>query len=673
MTNRDAAATETAVHQVRSAWLEPFWFGLSIGALLGGLTGLVEAALVGSQMRRLQSFLELYGYAALIDAGAFATLGGLASLTAIGLAGLIHRRLETGWHVLGLIVAGLFSSGVVISVRWQQAFNPTHALPGSHVLWAQALIFGGISVLAIAAVRLLWPPDRSTARARMFGRWLASGAAGVILLASTVGVARDLTARSLGAELFPDGHLGAAVSPDSDANAAAQVGPTTPTRSNQRPNVVLITVDTFRADHIGPSGYPLARTPTLDRLAAGGVYFARHYTTRNGTTPAHASIFTGTYPSTNGVWTHMFDLLAPDVPTLAELFSARGYATAGFFSWLSFEPAYSGLQRGFQVYEDLTINLPDYLANPRSATLAATYKRLKSMLALPGMLDRQLAFSADIEEVMDGKADVTTDAVMLWLQEHAGGASTASQPFFLWVHYWDPHYPFTPPPPFDQIAEDGCNGCPDGSIPTIRQIQSGAQLAPAQTRHLLQYYDGEIAFTDQELGRLLDTLEGLGLAENTLVAVTGDHGESFGELGRWLHGFDLYVPEIHVPLIMRFPGRLPPGRVVQDVSSAVDIMPTVLDLLAMPIPAIVEGHSLLPLVRGEGSDGGRFAISELNDRGIVSFVTRDWQLLKNYYTGELRLFRPTPMPLDQIDRAAEEPHVAAELEERLDRWEAAHP
>lgn len=459
--------------------------------------------------------------------------------------------------------------------------------------------------------------------------------------------------------------------------ASASVGSSGPDRqpraSPAGPNVLLVTIDSLRADHLGSAGYWRARTPNLDRLAAEGVRFARHYTTRNGTTPAHASIFTGSYASTHGIRSHMFDLLAPGVPTIAELFAERDYVTAGLYSWLAFEPRYSGLERGFRDYVDLTVSLPRYEWSLNAEAPMTIEERLATVLVPPGAIDDQVAYAADSEEVLDGKADVTTDAAILWLRDHVVGQTGGGRPFFLWVHYWDPHYPFTPPPPFDRVEPDGCADCPDGSLRTIRAIQSGERLSPAQSERLQRYYDAEIAFVDAELGRLFVELDRLGLGGDTLIVVTADHGESFGELGTWLHGHDMYEPEVRVPLLVRFPGRAPAGETVEAVTSSVDVMPTILELVGLPIPSTVDGQSLLSLVRDESSGDDRHAFAELADRLIVTVITRDWQLLKNNVSGALRLYRTAEAPWPEWDWVYAEPEVAARLERLLDRWQQAHP
>jgi arylsulfatase A-like enzyme len=677
-----------------------------VAGLFGALAGLLEAWLVAVGSRHVGGFGELYGYSVSIDAAAFGVLGGLLGLLASGGARLCGRRLSLAWLVTLVSMASSLLVGFFVCLRSQLTPGPELLPATGRGPIDPAVAMGAAAFVAVMVGMLLAPWRGSQVRASVFASRLAPLALGALLFGAFVGVVRDLGGQGLlttaaGASARPAAQAPLSTTVTSPTSRSTTMAPSTAatpvasglaapavdgeqsatptavsaasTTDTGPPNVVLITVDSLRADHVGAYGYGPARTPNLDRLASEGVLVRRSYTSRNSTTPAHAGLFTGAYPSTHQVHSHMLDLLAPGVPTLAQTLADQGYATAGLFSWLALEPAYSGLDRGFEVYRDLTINLPDYLANPRSAMLAATYKRVKTLLALPATLDRELAFSADIEEILDGKADVTTDAASLWLEEFVAAGRDHQRPLFLWVHYWDPHYPYTPPSPFDQIDSRECPGCPDGSLPTIRRIQSGALLDDAQTRQLVRYYDGEVAFTDQEIGRLLETLDRLGLGRNAVIVVSGDHGESFGELGRWLHSGDLLEAEIHVPLILRFPqaaGLV--GRRIEAVAGSIDVMPTVLDYLGLPIPPTVDGQSLMPLARGEQSGDERFIVAELADRSLMTLVTRDWQLLRDSSGGQ-RLYQVTSAGHQQEDRATSLPDVAAELARWLDQWLAAHP
>jgi signal transduction histidine kinase/arylsulfatase A-like enzyme len=678
--------------------LELLRTGVLVGGLFGATAGLVESGLAGLAVRRAQGFTDLFGYAVLIDAAAFGALGALATGLAAGLARATGRRFDVVRQVALWAPGGCLLVGVMAYLRWKQLYNRDDTLAAPQALFAQVVIFGTAAWLALVAGALLTPRGDSAARALVFGRRLAPAALAILVGLAGVGVVRDLGGRGLGpgasvaaaSPARPAGGMpagpGAAEPSVSAARPAGPLAAGQPaagvpaggqpaTGPPGGPNVMLVTIDTLRADHVGFLGYSKARTPALDRLAAEGVTFSNAVANQPGTNPSHASVLTGTYPATHDIRAHMVDMLSRDVPTMAESFADSGYATAAVFSWLSFEPAYSGLDRGFQVYTDLTVNRPNYLADSRASTLAATYKRLKTMLALPGAMDRQMALSEQVEDQLDGRADVTTDGVINWLKEYQNRSRATGQPFFLWVHYFDPHYPYTPPPPFDQIEPDDCADCLDGSMPTIRKIEAELHpdFSPAQINRLLQYYDGEIAFTDQEFGRLVQTMRDMGLDQNTMILVMGDHGESFGEHSFWLHGSSLHDPEVHVPLIMRLPGKLPAGKLVDGVVQQIDLMPTILELLGVPVPGKVEGRSLLPLIADQDSGDDRYAVAELGDRSIVSVVTRDWRLMKNTQDGSVELYRTLEDPDDLRDQADAEPDVVAELESLLDEWRAAHP
>lgn len=660
--------------------------GIVVGGLFGGLAGLIETLLaVGA--RRVPSLTPLYGYAVLIDVAAVALLGGLAAGLALLVAWLTGRRFDQVRLVRIWAPAGCLLLGALTYWRWDQLYNRDDLLAAPQVLFAQVLILGAAAWLALLAGALLASRRSSAHHARFFARRLAPSVLAVLIGISVAGVARDLGhgfgfgAAEAGSDQEsspgnrgPQPAPGAAAPDPAPASAAPTVSAPAAPAAARSLNVLLITIDSLRADHLGSAGYPRARTPNLDALAAGGVRFSNAIANQPNGNSAQASLFTGTYPATNRVRQPMLDLLPRELPTLAELLAGRGYMTAGLYSWLSFEPSYSGLDRGFQAYTDLTVNRPSYLADSRASTLAATFKRLKSVLALPGAMDRQVPLSDDVAEQLDGKADVTTAAAIAWLNEYRDKARSGGQPFFLWVQYFDPHYPYTPPPPFDQIEPDDCTDCGDGGLETIRKLRGdNPEVGPAQLSRLIQYYDGEIAFTDRELGRLIDSLRRTGFDQNTLIVVAGENGESFGERGRWLNGGSLYAPEVRVPLLMRLPGRLPSGRTVDAVAQQVDVAPTILELLGVAAPSQMEGRSLLPLIRGEDAGDDRFAVAELGDRSLLSVVTRDWQIIKNVASGDVELYRTTDDPADLRDVADAEPERLAQLEWLLEAWREIHP
>lgn len=307
-------------------------------------------------------------------------------------------------------------------------------------------------------------------------------------------------------------------------------------------NVLLITLDTTRADRIGAYGYSAAETPNLDRLAGEGVLFEHCITPSAFTLPSHSSIMTGLYPPHHGVRLNGTTALSDTNTTLAEQLSSRGYRTGAFAGAFVLDGRW-GLAQGFEHYDD------DFKLGQ----------------------DQQL----DLARVQR-PANLVTDAALKWLQQDQ------SRPFFAWLHFYDAHTPYEPPEPYR--ARFGSRGL------------SGA-------------YDGEIAFTDSQIGRLLDWIESQKLRENTIIVVVADHGEGLGSHGEGEHGFYVYDYAVRVPLIMRFPGTA--GRRVIPQVRTVDILPTVMELLGgeAGTPAI-QGESLMPLINGQQKETPRYAYSE---------------------------------------------------------------
>lgn len=297
-----------------------------------------------------------------------------------------------------------------------------------------------------------------------------------------------------------------------------------------QPNVVVITVDTLRADHLGCYGYQQIRTPNIDALAAESIRFERAYTPVPVTLPAHAAIFTGTYPTLSGIHDFSGNKLSLKQPTLASVLKQAGYVTGAVIGSAVLDPRF-GLNQGFDFYE--------------------------------GNFDFNRLQESNLEE-MERPGNVVADVALDWL------AKNYRSTFFLWMHLYDPHYPYRPPAPYDEQYKD-------------------------------RLYDGEIAFADSQVGRLISFLKAKGLYGNTLIVLTGDHGESLGEHGEKTHGFFLYNATLHVPVILHLPGREVAARVIPELVSLTDLMPTVLQALELEVPEQVQGRSLLPLLEAKDS------------------------------------------------------------------------
>jgi len=292
-------------------------------------------------------------------------------------------------------------------------------------------------------------------------------------------------------------------------------------------NVLLVTFDTTRWDHLGCYGRQQAATPSCDRLAARGVRFEHAVASAPLTLPSHATILTGLYPGAHGARDNGRYLVGAEHETLAETFGAHGYDTAAFVACFVLDARF-GLDQGFDVYdfqvtqEGFRPQMPDYNERP---------------------------------------ADAVTDAAIAWLRERE--TRDPANPFFLWVHYFDPHLPYT---------------SPSVNLPRFAGLP----------------YDAEIAFADQEFGRLLRELASLGQTERTLVVLTSDHGEALGEHGEKTHGMLVYDCTIRVPLIFSCPVLFDrPFHITEQVAGLVDLRRTLEDLTGIPAAAASDGRSLL--------------------------------------------------------------------------------
>ena len=380
------------------------------------------------------------------------------------------------------------------------------------------------------------------------------------------------------------------------------------------PSVLLVTLDTTRADRIGcydgpgSFGDTGAGTPHLDALAARGVRFERAYTTAPITLPAHASLLTGTYPPYHGVRDNGTYRLPAAATTLTELLADRGYRTAACVAAYPLFPEY-GLDQGFELYDFPLLEEPE-------PDLAGGERRAASVV----------------------------DAALPWLRRFA-----PDEPTFLWLHFYDPHWSYKPPAPF-------------------------------AARYPEDPYQGEISYADAQLGRVLAELEELGVLDNTLVVVAADHGEEFGEHGEKTHALLVYDTTLHVPLIFAGPG-VPEGTSVSGPVSLVDVLPTLAELLDLPLPEEVQGRSLVALLEGEPdavpppviyaeSWYGRLHHGWSELRAVVQRDgDADWKLIDapRAEGGARELFSLTRDRAELQDLVALEPERAAELARELDR------
>lgn len=396
--------------------------------------------------------------------------------------------------------------------------------------------------------------------------------------------------------------LGLAAAPD-----AGQVS-TAPGGCARTPNIVLISIDTLRADHLSAYGYGRPTSPALDALAAQGVRFEHAVAQASWTLPSMASVLTGLYPSEHGL-IRADSKLSPQVETLAETLAECGYHSKGIVSHF-FVDRKHGLAQGFDHWDESLIIGED----------AVTSERLTKRAI--GAIDQ----------------------------------GEERQPFFLWVHYFDPH--------FSYVGHDGeidqSDGDPRREFVSARSLlaalakwQGTGEAFPAQVlAHVETLYDGEIEYTDRWIGRLLDRIRESRLKDSTVVIVVGDHGEYFLEKGRFFHGRDVYEPLVHVPLIMG--GALPDsarGRTVGQAVETASIPRTIMGLLGVEDPPY-QGEDLLQVA--EAGAGSRAVFTEgsyaWDPKGRTRAVVQgDWKLIHNLDDDSFELYNLVADPEERDD------------------------
>jgi arylsulfatase A-like enzyme len=433
-------------------------------------------------------------------------------------------------------------------------------------------------------------------------------------------------------------------------------------RARKQPNVLLVTIDTLRTDHVGlgiPGGSAVAITPVLDRLAAEGAAGAAHVQLPQ-TLPNHASMLTGSYIQTHGLRTTLWDQSRDAVPTLDQLFRTAGYRTAGIVSWYSFDHEFTNLVRAYDHWEQVVTRFGSVAAGaPERVTPDETRTAFRA--------------GTDMGKAFDGDAKLTSDAAIAWLNTHA---TLTDKPWFFWLHYRDPHYPFTPPRESTSLRAGGAEF--DGGHTNLGRITGGYVPTPAEMASLQTTYAGEITYTDTQLGRVFNRLDELKLAEDTIVVVTGDHGESFLEHGPWdwLHGHSVYEAATRVPLYVRFPAEpatIRPAARIEDRVQSADIAPTLLTLAGLQVPDTMEGASFSALLAGAGTAGQptRAAWGTIFDDSQSYVVDGEWKLVRwnspGVRTGH-ELYHLPSDPRETYDYAREHPTVAARLAALLQSW-----
>lgn len=588
-------------------------FVLRWGLAIGALVGLSEVAwsyllpAVSTQWRAVlpESWTGLAQF--ILIAVATDTLLILVASMCVFLAtsflgSAIHRRREglAAWLILASGAAYLYVGWLVFFVFLSQDRN---LLSYKASLWGGAVLltlFAGLVVAVLRAAGRRW-------RAASTLAWSVTAFANLILIITVF-----------------QGYRGTLAPPPKIPVADLA----------NRPNIVLVTLDTTRADYLGCYGHPWIQTPSVDRVAAEGVIFDTAIAQAPSTAPSHCSIMTSVYPFEHGA--ENGKPMKSGLPTLADVLQAHGYETIAFTSSTTTRSVNSRLQQGFQRYVDSLV--------PWSTVFGSDDFQNLILFYLLGVAENSQI-----------PGNVVTDRAIDWLSARKPG------PFFVWLHYFDPHSPYGSPAPF----HDMYNG----------KITDGAPLATDRER-----YAEDVSFSVAQMGRVLDDLRRRGLYDDSLIVIAADHGEAFGEthggVSETRHGHYLYDTTQHVPLIIKPPKsaeKLKPRRVASQVE-LIDIAPTILDLIGASRPATFVGRSLVDVAGGLPPAGGErdahsFNVIDINTpEGVIfgqqlAIRSSAWKYITVPRVEQRELFDLAADPAERVN-------IAAQRQEIVDNWHA---
>ena len=503
-----------------------------------------------------------------------ASWGGLTVLAVAAAFGLLAGLVEVGSHAVRRLV-----------------FHRILAF-GSDFVWmtplGEMLVFLVVAGLVLVVSVLVRPLRRPGAVVVIFGaltvfaplllvEQIHKAAAGVLALGIGVGLARALAPRAdavarWSRRVVPAALALVAILGVTMVARRMRAGASEAAAKATGPNVLLLVLDTVRAWDIGWMGYYRPTTPNLTRWVSEGATFNRVLSTSPWTAPSHGSIFTGHLPTEISInWDTPLDSRQP---TIAEVLRDAGYATGGFVGNYRYAGSASGLDRGFEHYDDYPVTLEQVL---RSAQIPAR------IFTIRGLAER-----LGERRILHGGADAgdLNRRFLDWVSKKG------DRPFFGFINYFEGHAPYLPPAPWDSLFLRDRDQRAERYWDAIGQVYGPGPFPREFLRETRDAYDGSIAYLDFQIDSLLTVLQQRGLLQNTVVIITSDHGEHFGEHGLIQHGSSLYLPVLNVPLAIRAPGRVPAGIAVNQATSLRHIAATILDLAGVANPGL-PGHSML--------------------------------------------------------------------------------
>ena len=437
-----------------------------------------------------------------------------------------------------------------------------------------------------------------------------------------------------------------------------------------RPNIILIVLDTVRRDRLSCYGYSKTTTPNIDRLAQQGVLFKNAYSSSCWTPPAHSSLFTGNYPSKTGVLGGIRALPESNL-TLAEILKREQYITLAVAA-NSMISASFGYGQGFYAYDELYRVEGGYKNVVFFLRESFLYGPLQNeprtqpfVKILSAAIIRRK--TAAIFVGSEFSAVHANERVFFWLDR-----IPRDRPFFFFINYLDAHSPYDPPDSLVEQTGKSYDGWIKGvegfelmdALRTVEEeLKQGSQIARSDATYLSDLYDGEIRFLDQKVGELVNGLRERSLMDNTLLIITSDHGEQFGEHKLMEHRNSLYEELVRIPLLFYYPGQFSPSAVPVAISLC-DVPVTILDLLQIQAPEDVQGRSLLPLLNG-GRYGGK-VLAEWMD--LKTILKGGWKYIFSPSQGREELYSISGDPGERVNRLREEEDIREDMKNSLVTW-----
>lgn len=430
-----------------------------------------------------------------------------------------------------------------------------------------------------------------------------------------------------------------------DKVLSGNVSPVTP--------VILITMDTVRADHLGVYGYKRETSPNIDGFAMDGVRWENAIVQVPLTRPSHFTILSGRYPSSHGLLDN-FSATPENIPLLSDMLGEKGYKTAAFVSAAVLNSSFN-TRLGFQMYSDRIENV----VFDNSFLLVFALRKIEALGRIKA----------------ENSARETNEKVLTWLKENK------ENHFFMWAHYFDPHTPYNPAPAFRKMFTDSDYDIEkyysyEWEKENYDSVQKKVYIDRKITDYAVALYDAEIRNLDEELGRLFNELKELKLYEKSLIILTADHGESFDHGYYFDHGDRLYEGLIRVPLIIKFPGKKWQGKTIETQVSSIDIAPTILEYLSLNHSGKMDGKSMISHVSNDEIDSQaetNYAYSQTpyqefffyKAKELQSIRSNKWKYIYDIRTGAAELYDISSDPGEQTDFASSRPDIMKEFSSEL--------